>query len=184
MIRVRCPKCGKLLGLDDSAAGAMGQCPACEETFRIPPAGTDESKLPPASSRPAPAGPTVLEPADEDDEEIADAQAAEDEVEWGRDAPRERKKKRKRRRRQPDMPTPGYLEGREDPELGPLGSVGNLKRIAGFVLVAIGILSICGGWATSMSEAAGKTGSAGICTGIVFGAMFLIAGIFMIFQSD
>ena len=167
MIRVRCPKCARMLGLDDSAAGAMGQCPACEETFRIPAAG-----------------PTVLEPADEDDEDIADAQAAEEPVDWGRDAPRERSKKRKRRRHQPDQPTPGYLADREDPDLGPLGGLVNLKRVMGFILVALGVLSICGGWATSVNEAAGKTGSAGICVGIVVGALFLVGGVFMILQSE
>ena len=174
MIRVRCPKCRKMLGLDDSAAGAMGQCPACETTFRIPSAGTDESKPPRAA-------PTVLEPADDDDDEISDAQPVEEPVEWGRDAPRERKRKRRRRRSQPtDTALPSYLEDRQDPELGPLGSFGSLKRIGGFALAGLGVLSICGGWATSMSEAAGKTGPAGICTGIVFGAIFLVVGVWLI----
>jgi hypothetical protein len=176
MIRVRCPKCHKLLGLDDTAAGAMGQCPACEETFRIPPAGTDES-------RPAPAVPTVLQPADDDEEEVVDAQVAEEAPEWGRDAPRERKRRR-RRRRQPDMPTPSYMEERDEADLGPLGALGNLKRIFGIVLMGMGLLSICGGWATSMSEAAGKSGPAGICGGIVLGAVFIAVGLFLVMQGD
>jgi hypothetical protein len=176
MIRVRCPKCQRLLGLDDSAAGAMGQCPACEQTFCIPVAETEES-------RPPPAAPTVLQPADDEEEEISDAQPAEEQVEWGRDAPRERKKRR-RPRRQSEMALPSYLEERQDPELGPLGSFGSLKRIGGFALMGLGVVSICGGWATSISEAAGKTGSAGICTGIVIGAIFLVVGLYLIIQGD
>jgi hypothetical protein len=36
MIRVQCPQCDKKLGLDDSFAGRLGQCPACGQKFRIP----------------------------------------------------------------------------------------------------------------------------------------------------
>jgi hypothetical protein len=36
MIRFKCSSCGKAMGVDDSKAGALGMCPACKSTFRIP----------------------------------------------------------------------------------------------------------------------------------------------------
>jgi hypothetical protein len=176
MIRVRCPKCGKLLGLDDSAGGAMGQCPACEETFRIPPAGTDESKSAPAPRRPAPAGPTVLEPADGDDEEISDAQAAEEAGEWGRDAPRERKKRRRRRRGRRDLRTPVYMQDDDDDPAGVMGSLFTVRKILGIILMIWGVLNCFGG-----VVAAGKAPDPGamgpiMCGGLICGGLMLIAG--------
>ena len=36
MIRVKCPKCEKVLGLDDSKAGSPALCPACKQKFMVP----------------------------------------------------------------------------------------------------------------------------------------------------
>ena len=36
MIRFRCPKCDKTLGVDESRAGEVGVCPECKSKFRIP----------------------------------------------------------------------------------------------------------------------------------------------------
>ncbi len=36
MIRVKCEKCGKVLGLDDAKAGGLAACPSCGAKFRVP----------------------------------------------------------------------------------------------------------------------------------------------------
>jgi hypothetical protein len=36
MIRVKCPKCEKMLGMDDAKAGTLAGCPACGAKFRVP----------------------------------------------------------------------------------------------------------------------------------------------------
>jgi hypothetical protein len=36
MIRMKCPTCQKVLGLDDGKAGGTGVCPACKSKFRVP----------------------------------------------------------------------------------------------------------------------------------------------------
>src|SRR5262245_12900095 len=36
MIRVKCPKCEKRLGIDESKAGGVAACPDCGQRFRIP----------------------------------------------------------------------------------------------------------------------------------------------------
>ncbi len=36
MIRVKCPKCEKMLGMDDAKAGTLAACPGCGTKFRIP----------------------------------------------------------------------------------------------------------------------------------------------------
>ena len=36
MIRIKCPKCGKKLRIDDAQAGKVGTCPECGQKFRIP----------------------------------------------------------------------------------------------------------------------------------------------------
>jgi hypothetical protein len=36
MIRLKCPKCEKKLGVDDSKAGGVATCPDCGQKFRIP----------------------------------------------------------------------------------------------------------------------------------------------------
>jgi hypothetical protein len=36
MIQVACPKCQKVLPLDESLAGGVGQCPHCTQRFRVP----------------------------------------------------------------------------------------------------------------------------------------------------
>jgi hypothetical protein len=36
MIQVKCPNCGKQLGIGDEYAGSLGMCPACAVTFLIP----------------------------------------------------------------------------------------------------------------------------------------------------
>jgi hypothetical protein len=53
MIRFKCPKCQKAMGVDDSKAGALGMCPGCRATFRIPAAAA------PPVSVPAPAPPPL-----------------------------------------------------------------------------------------------------------------------------
>jgi hypothetical protein len=102
MIRLSCPKCGKKLGLDDSAAGATGLCPACKTTFRVPALRKEMPPIvmaypvtppqpvpeevppaaapPPAAPQPVPADIPVLEEADEDHEPISDAIVIEEEI--------------------------------------------------------------------------------------------------------
>jgi hypothetical protein len=36
MLRMKCPHCGRFLGIDEIHVGALGLCPACCETFTIP----------------------------------------------------------------------------------------------------------------------------------------------------
>lgn len=36
MLRVKCPQCSKVLGLQDDVAGKMAKCPSCNATFKVP----------------------------------------------------------------------------------------------------------------------------------------------------
>jgi hypothetical protein len=56
MIRFKCPSCQKAMGVDDSKAGALGMCPGCRATFRIPAPAT----VPPPVQAPTPAPPPVV----------------------------------------------------------------------------------------------------------------------------
>jgi hypothetical protein len=73
MIRFKCPSCQKVMGVDDSNAGALAMCPACKTTFRIPMAPGGSPPLPPVKApilppavetvAPAPRPAPVLPPA-------------------------------------------------------------------------------------------------------------------------
>jgi hypothetical protein len=56
MIRFRCPKCNKKLGVNESQAGEVGVCPECKGKFRIPaaPAGDEITTSPRGKSGPPP----------------------------------------------------------------------------------------------------------------------------------
>lgn len=72
MIRVKCPKCGKLLGVDDSRAGGMGACPACGQKFRIPGGKGPVAVKPPAAPKTKPARPPAALPKKKKIEEEED----------------------------------------------------------------------------------------------------------------
>jgi hypothetical protein len=67
MIRVKCPKCEKRLGVDDTKAGGVAVCPECGQKFRIPgiPAKTAAAaqKSDPAKSATGKAKPKPQPPA-------------------------------------------------------------------------------------------------------------------------
>jgi hypothetical protein len=50
MIRTKCPHCGKLLGINDSAAGTVALCPLCKKKFRVP---RSNPAVPPKAKSPA-----------------------------------------------------------------------------------------------------------------------------------
>jgi hypothetical protein len=58
MIRIKCPKCQKVLGLDESQAGMPALCPACKQKFMVPgspakqPAGAGKPGDKPAQTGP------------------------------------------------------------------------------------------------------------------------------------
>jgi hypothetical protein len=65
MIRIKCPKCDKALGVDDAKAGAVASCPGCGAKFRVPvpkakAAGPSSAAIRPKSAAPpAPAKPAA-----------------------------------------------------------------------------------------------------------------------------
>jgi hypothetical protein len=80
MIRTKCPRCGKLLGINDGAAGTVAQCPMCEQKFRVPvpggkAAGPPAAKSPAAGAARAPARPPVKRPVEEFPEVEVDEEA-------------------------------------------------------------------------------------------------------------
>src|SRR5262245_38252308 len=58
------PNCGKLLRLEDAAAGRRVRCPHCQQRFQLAPAPAATQSLPPARSAPdTPPRPAVTPPA-------------------------------------------------------------------------------------------------------------------------
>ena len=70
MLRIRCPKCQKLLQIDEAHIGGVLACPACTNRFRIsqpkPAAPAPESPAPPPP--PGEEEPPMVEEADEIEE--------------------------------------------------------------------------------------------------------------------
>jgi hypothetical protein len=60
MMRIKCPKCAKLLGIDETKAGATAVCPQCQAKFRIPAA----SSPPAGGAKPASAQTAAPKAAD------------------------------------------------------------------------------------------------------------------------
>jgi DNA-directed RNA polymerase subunit RPC12/RpoP len=65
MIRIKCPKCQKVLGLDESQAGLPASCPSCRQKFMVPGA-----KQPAGAGKPAdkPAQDVWKKPGTEEDD--------------------------------------------------------------------------------------------------------------------
>jgi hypothetical protein len=75
MIRIKCPKCQKVLGLDDSTAGKPALCPACKARFMVPgpakaPAAAGAGAKPggPPAPKSGPAQDTWKKPGTEEDD--------------------------------------------------------------------------------------------------------------------
>jgi hypothetical protein len=60
MLRVKCPQCAKVLGLEDDVAGKMAKCPSCNATFKVPAAAPAPR---PKAAKPAKADPLANVPA-------------------------------------------------------------------------------------------------------------------------
>jgi hypothetical protein len=96
MIQVACPKCQKVLPLDESLAGGVGQCPYCTQRFRVPtlpPKPGDGKAAPrpgpepcPSPPRPSPGSANPFRNLDldhePDDHEVVDPQQAGAEEEY------------------------------------------------------------------------------------------------------
>lgn len=133
MLHVECPRCAKRLALPDGSAGAVGQCPACSQRFRVP-----KSAHPPASS-PEEEMLDVLPGGEE--EEILDAEVDEDQLEVVGGKPRKRKKQRRKRDLQ--FRTPVYIRERD-------GNTGITDALAlGGVIVLAVIVLIMGVYVAS-----------------------------------
>jgi hypothetical protein len=63
MIRCKCPKCAKALGLKDDAAGKVVKCPACGTPFKAPTPAPAAAKAQPTAAQPAQPAPAPPAPA-------------------------------------------------------------------------------------------------------------------------
>jgi acetyl esterase/lipase len=133
MIRFRCPKCDKRLGVKESQAGTIGACPECKHKFRIPgvPAEDEFTNSPPRKSapkeedeRPAPAPRKRRRVDDEDrfspeDDErpsppLRKRRRVDDDEDRSSDddeAERKPARKRKKKRRKKASGLPAWLDG-------------------------------------------------------------------------
>jgi hypothetical protein len=158
MIRTRCPKCEKLLGLDDSAAGKTGRCPLCKATFPVP---AEE--------------PPVVELAPASVEEVPDAEWVEEPAKRREETPDRRPMRRRRKRLR--IRRPMYLEDEEDDTFDFLSGMFTGRKLVGVVLIVWGILNGFGGIVLGMNSSPLLYGALGC------GALMLLAGVYL-FLSD
>ncbi len=109
MLRFPCPKCAKVLSVQESQAGAAARCPACGQKFRIPTPATKPTavKKPPpkaAVEEEAAEYEVVEEEAQQEDAdfEVADEPEGEEAAEPAAEeeaVPRKKKKKKKKKQK-------------------------------------------------------------------------------------
>jgi hypothetical protein len=160
MIYLNCPGCRKRLGLDDSAAGALGECPACGKQFRVP------EKSPPA----------------EDDEPIQ-AEEADDEpleAEFVDEGGERRERRPRRRKRRPEVRyrKPLYMQ---EPRRG--GSSISGQKILGLIGLILGGLMI-GGDILIMAGNTGQGGPGVFIPGGLCGLVLFLGGGYLFLRGD
>jgi hypothetical protein len=205
MIRTKCPHCGKVLGINDGAAGTVAQCPMCEQKFRVPVPGGKAAGPPPAARSPArpaakqpleefpevevdeeaeqarrrpPARPGKRPPRRGEEEEIAELDDDEAEEEEQRPKPKKGsgKKKKKRGRERDQEKAAMILRNR---------IVGSVGAVGGVALAVVGVAK----WlpATIIDpnvSVLGKTAEYMWLAPTIFGALMVLVGVYYIFKTD
>jgi hypothetical protein len=162
MIYVKCPGCGKRLGLGDSAAGAVGECPECAQQFRVPQKRAEA-------------------PQEEADEPIEAEVAYEDEpldaelVDQG-GAPRRPRRRKRKRRPEPQYRQPLYMQ--EPRGAGRLSG----KKFLGLIAMILGGLMV-GGDLLIMAANPGN-GPVVIIPGGLCGLVLFLGGIYAFLVGD
>jgi hypothetical protein len=166
MIYLKCPGCGKRLGLDDTSAGALGECPACGKQFRVPEK-------------------TAEAPPPEEDDEPVEAEEADDEpldaelVDEGGER-RKRRPQRRRRRPRPELQyrQPLYMQA---PRRG--GSSLSGQKILGLIGLILGGLMIAGDILV-MASNTGQGGPVVLIPGGLCGVVLLLGGGYLFLRGD
>jgi hypothetical protein len=209
MIRTKCPSCGKLLGVNDGAAGTVAQCPMCEQKFRVPavkPGGTPGSRTPAPRPAQAPARPPVKQeedfpeveideeaaptprrptrpvkrpPRPEDEEEVAELDSDDVEVD---------EEEEERPRRKPLPRKKKKKRGRDKEEDAMVlrnRIVGSIGAVGGVALTVVGVAK----WlpAKLLDPEQSVLGSAAPhmwWAPTIFGVIMVLVGVYYVFKTD
>ena len=210
MIRTKCPHCGKLLGINASAAGTVASCPICKQKFRVPgakAAGAPPGKAPapprPAAAKPpssAKTRPTVFPEVEVDEE--ASVSRRQPPAAQGRKRPRPPEDDEEvaeldyDENEEEDRPKPKKKPGSKkkkkrrggdetDPMVLRNRITGSVGAVAGLALIAVGAMkylpdSISDPSVSQLGEAAKYTW----LVTITFGALLVIVGVFYVFKTE
>jgi hypothetical protein len=164
MIYVRCPGCGKRLGLEDSAAGSVGECPECGQQFRIP---QKRAEAPPAPDD------EPLEAEEADEAEPLDAELVDEGGE-----PRPRRPRRRKRKPRPELQYRQPLYMQEPRNSGSISG----KKIMGLIALILGGLMI----GADILVMAGNTGQAPVVfvPGGLCGLTLFLGGAYAFLRGD
>jgi hypothetical protein len=211
MIRIKCPHCGKLLGINDTAAGTAALCPACKQKFRVPgvkAAGAPGANAPAGGPAKAPARAPAKPPdfpAVEVDEEAERARRpppaaragkrplpAEEEEEVAEldydDAETEMDEDEDRPRPKKLSPKKKKKRGRDkDSDAMVLRNriVGSVGAVGGIVLTLIGVAKWLPDKLTDPERSVlGSAAEYSWLAATIFGALMVMVGVFYIFKTD
>jgi ssDNA-binding Zn-finger/Zn-ribbon topoisomerase 1 len=175
MIRTRCPKCNKRLGIDDGAEGTIVGCPICKQKFRVP---ISETPRPGVTARSTPAAEEFpeLEVVEEGDatpgpdlqEEVAELDVEVDADDGEKPEPKKSTLKKKKKKKKKD----------ED------GAMAMRNIIVGAVAVLGGIgLAAAGATRTIPQGAIDQLGEQIWIAPLAFGILLALVGVFYIIKG-